>query len=126
MSAIEKGVVTNTTTTRLKELEEKQTEIAKKIAIERCNAKEKMTETQIREFYKEAMRLEPQALINYLVQEITLFKDRIEIHFKTPLKESPENDRGFSFGRKRILCSYENSFKREIIYVQFEIEMYVS
>ena len=32
MSAIEKGVVTNTTTTRLKELEEKQTEIAKQIA----------------------------------------------------------------------------------------------
>ena len=126
MSAIEKGVVTNTTTTRLKELEEKQTEIAKQIAIERCNAKEKLTETQIREFYKEAMRLEPQALINYLVEEITLFKDRIEIHFKTPLKESPENDRGFSFGEKRIRFSYENSFKREIIYVQFEIEMYVS
>ena len=73
-----------------------------------------------------SMQLEPQALINYLVQEITLFKDRIEIHFKTPLKESPENDRGFSFGEKRIRFSYENSFKREIIYVQFEIEMYVS
>ena len=127
MAAIEQGVVTNTTTSRLKELEEKKTEIKKQISIEKCRTKEVIPESVIRKFYQDALRMEPQLMINYLIKQITLYKDKVEIHFNTPLKEeSPDLDRGFSFGRKTFRCSYENTFKREIVYVRFEIEMYVS
>lgn len=47
------------------------------------------------EQYKSALKLEPLLLINYLVDEIILYNDRIEIRFTSPITKSPDNCQGF-------------------------------
>ncbi len=102
MTAIEKGVITNTTTKRLKELEEQQENLERQILIERSKTAVKLSESDIREFYTQALKLEPQMLINYLIKEIVLFDDKIEIHYNSPIKISPDDSLGFSFCSKTV------------------------
>lgn len=102
ISAIEQGVITNTTTKRLKELETKQEELEGKILIEQSKNSFSISEADIREFYKSALSLEPQMLINYLVEEIVLFDDKIEVYYKMPIQKSPDENRGFSVYTKHF------------------------
>ena len=97
MSAIEQGVVTNTTTKRLKELELKLEDLERKIVTERSKTRILLSEREIREHYEQALRLEPQMLINFLIKQIVLFDDKIEIYFNSPLRVSPDDSQGFSF-----------------------------
>lgn len=96
LSAIEQGVITNTTIKRLKELEAKQEELERKILIEQNKNAFRVSASDIREYYKAALELEAQALINYLVKEVILYDDKIEIYFNKPIRESPDGGRGFS------------------------------
>ena len=34
--------------------------------------------------------------MNYLVSEVVLYDDKIEIYFNKPIRTSPDEDRGFS------------------------------
>ena len=97
MSAIEQGVITNTTTKRLKKLEARMEELDRQILLEKSRNATRLSEADVREYYKEALRLEAQALINYLVKEIVLYDDKIEIYFNKPIRTSPDENRGFSF-----------------------------
>ena len=99
MTAIEKGVITNTTTKRLKELEEQQENLERQILIERSKSAVKYTEQEIREFYEQALNLEPQMLINYVVKEILVYDDRIDVIYNSPIMISPDDEsrQGFSF-----------------------------
>lgn len=99
LTAIESGVITTSTTKRLKELESRQEELERQMLIERSKTVIKLTERDIREYYEQALKLEPQMLINYLIKEIVLFDDKIEIHYNSPIKVSPNDDenRGFIF-----------------------------
>lgn len=110
VTAIEQGVITNTTTKRLKELEAKQEEVERKIAIEKNQGAFRVSEEDIREFYKTALTLETQKLINYLIEEIVVFNDKIEIYFKKPTIKSPDDNRGFS-----ILIKLDDNLEVAII-----------
>ena len=44
--------------------------------------------------HKEALALEAQMLINYLVDEIVMYDDKIEIFFHKPTRNSPDESRG--------------------------------
>ena len=96
LGAIEQGVVTNATTKRLKELEAKQEELERKILIEQNRNAVRITAKDIREYYTAALELEAQALINYLIKEVVLYDDKIEIKFNKPTRTSPDENRGFS------------------------------
>ena len=122
MSAIEKGVVTNSTTTRLKELEEKKTELEKQLLIEKNKQTEALTDEEIRKYYARAIAFEPKMLIQYLIREIVLYKDKIEIHYNMPIQGSPADERGFSFGRKTFKYFYNHEFRRDMMYVEYEVE----
>ena len=97
MSAIENGVVTKTTTGRLKEIENQVEELEKKILIERSKTSVKITEQIIREFYAKALEYNSTLLINILIKEITLYDDKVKITFNSPLKHSPDDAQGFLF-----------------------------
>ncbi len=97
VSAIERGVITNTTTKRLKELENRQEEIEKQLVLERSKTEIKTPESVIRNFYESGLNLEPLMLINYFIREIVLYDDEVKIYFNNPLKISPNESRGFSF-----------------------------
>ena len=98
VSAIEKGVVTKTTTSRLHELERRQEELERQIRIEQSKAATKVTEKKVRAFYEEALREEPQMLIACLVKEVVLYDDRMEIHYNTPLRQEVEDGQSISVG----------------------------
>ena len=100
MSAIERGIITNTTNKRLRELETRQEEVERLILIESSKSQVKVPEKEIREYYSEAVQLEALMLINYLVKEVKLYNDRAEVYLNSPLPNSPDESQGFSFCSK--------------------------
>ena len=96
VAAIEQGVITNTTTKRLKELETRLDDLERQILIERSKNAVRVPETAIREFYDEALTLGAEQLIDYLIKDIVLYDDKIEIHFNKPTRTSPDDNQGFS------------------------------
>lgn len=100
MSAIERGIITNTTNKRLRELETRQEEVERLILIESSKSQVKVPEKEIREYYSEALQLESLMLINYLVKEVKLYNDRAEVYLNSPMPNSPDESQGFSFYNK--------------------------
>lgn len=98
---MERGIVAKATSKRLTELEARQEELEKLILIEQSKQAVKISEKQIKAFYEQALKLEPQMLIGYLVKEIILYDDRIDIIYNTPLNANPDDDHwGFCFFMK--------------------------
>lgn len=95
MKAIEQGVINKTTNTRMKELEEKVEDLDIKIIKEKSKLSEKVTEEDIREYYEKALKYEAKLMIGYLVKEIRLYDDKIEIYFNSPIDKSPDESQGF-------------------------------
>ncbi|MDE7329723.1 MAG: recombinase family protein [Clostridia bacterium] len=101
---MERGIVAKATRNRLCELEERQEELERLILIEQSKQTVKITEARIRNFYEQALKYEPQMLINYIVKEIVMYDDRIDIIYNHPLTISPdcENGQGFIFYMKNV------------------------
>lgn len=95
MKAVEQGVVNNTTNKRMKDLENQIEELERQILIEKSKTILKLSKEDIKEYYIQALQLEPKLLIDYLIQEIKVFEDKIEITFNSPIKTSPDNNQGF-------------------------------
>ncbi len=125
MTAIERGVITNTTTKRLKELEAQQESLERQILIERSKIAVQITERDIREFYLETLHAEPQLLINQLIKEVVLFDDRIQIHFNSPLRTSPDESQGFCFYKGIADERHKKRNKSAKLYNQMRVEMYI-
>lgn len=127
MTAIENGGTSNTAMKRLRELEDRQNELERQILIEKSKAAVQLSEKQIREFYSQALALEPKLLINYLVKQVTLYDDKIEIQFNAPINISPDDEsrRGFSLCSKIIKLSYKVPFRANLAKYQFEVEIYL-
>lgn len=127
MSAIENGGTTNTAMKRIRELESRHDELQKQILIEQSKTAVMLKESDIREFYESALRLEPKLLINYVVKQIVLFDDKIEIQFNSPIRTSPDNEsrRGFFLCSKTVRLSFKVPFRTNLMKYEFEIEMYI-
>ena len=95
MKGIERGIMNNTTNKRMKELEARQEELERLILIEKGKQVRQFTEQEVREYYEQALRMEPQMLINFLIEKIVLFDDKIEIHYTRPITKSPDDGQGF-------------------------------
>jgi hypothetical protein len=99
VKAIEQGVVTSTTRTRLQELETQLDEIKAKIRIEDAKAQLKLTKPEILKFINKAIRKEPAAMIRLLVKKVILFDEKIEIYYNMSERNRPDEDthQAFSF-----------------------------
>lgn len=126
--AIENGITSNTTNKRLHDLEKQQEELERQILIERSKTAVKLNESDIRQYYEQALRLEMPMLINFLVKEIVLYNDKIEIYFNTPIKTSPDDEsrRGFLFYSDYGNLHYRIQNKQELQNRQMIIEMYIA
>ena len=125
MTAIENGGSTCTAMKRMRELEQRQEELQKLIALEKSKTPVLLTADDIRNYYFQALRLEPKLLINYLIKEIILYKDKIEIHYNSPVNIGPDENRDFSFATKSIKLSIKVPYRKNKIKIGFEIQMFV-
>ena len=114
MSAVERGFFNATANKRMRELEERQSELDRLIIIERSKMQVKVSAEEIRTFYEAALLQESQMLINYLVREIIVYDEEIQIYFKSPLQTSPDDSQGFS------LCDKETKIP---VHIQNSLEM---
>ena len=77
----------------------------KDISIEKSKTTICVNETQVRAFYEKALRLEAQVLIGTIVKEIIVYNDKIDIFLNSPIRMSPDENRGFSFYKKQLTMS---------------------
>ena len=92
VNAVERGIITNATSKRLKELESQQELLERQILIERSKQAVQFKESDIREFY-EKMLHEPKMLITYLIKQVILYDNKIEIQFNSPIRISPDDEK---------------------------------
>ena len=76
------------------------------------------TESDIKKYYQLALTKESKVLVDYLIKEIKLFDDKIEITLNNPLR-SPDNQ-GFSIYKKLA----ENT-ESENLYLRLTLELFV-
>lgn len=79
ISAIEQGIITNTTKERLQELEKKQEDIAEKIIIEQSKVKMNITKDNIISYVKKALANKAERIVDLLIKQIILYDDKVEI-----------------------------------------------
>lgn len=125
LSAIENGIISNTTNKRLHELEEQEEELERQILLEKAKTAIKVPESIMREYYRQALQLEPQMLINYLIKEIVLYDDRIEIYYNSPITISPDESQGFLFykGFKKMRCIIWGSNQVKLSPIEIELRI---
>lgn len=125
INAIQMGIMNKTTNKRMQELEDKIAEIEKQIAIEKCKENTKITKEDIKNYYQRALKEEPMTLINYLIKEIKLYNDKVEITFNSPIIKSPENHQGsFFISISKKLKTYHPK-KQIMIFKNIEIKIYL-
>ena len=94
MTAIEKGIITNTTKQRLIELEKSLENVKSQIIQQETNSVTVMKKTDIVRFMKKVIKKEPRVMLHYLIKKIILWDDKIEIYYNyiSNKKETDEND----------------------------------
>lgn len=119
--AIENGIISNTTNKRLHDLEKQQEILEREILIERSKLSVKIPENVMRTFYADALKQEPQMLVEMLVKEVILYNDKAEIIFNTPTRMNLDESRGFS------LCSFIGNmhYKKQNVQALQNLKMFV-
>ena len=79
MSAIEKGVFTHTTKSRLEELEKQQIDLQQKVIIEQSKERYELTKEDIENFFKYTIKEFPNQVFDYLVKFVRVYNGKIEI-----------------------------------------------
>lgn len=107
--AVEQGVVNNTTNKRMKDLENQIEDLERQILVEKSKTILKLSKEDIKEYYIQALQLEHKLLIDYLIQEIKAFEEKIEIIFNSPVKTRPDKNQGFFYSHS--FQNFHNTFK---------------
>ena len=124
MKAVEQGVVNNTTNKRMIELENKLEDIERQIIVEKSKTNFKLTKEDIVTYLNDALKLEPQLLINYIVNQIILFDDKMQIFFNSPtIKTTDESKTPFSTKIYKLPHIIQNKPQPEMI--DIVVELYV-
>lgn len=93
LAAIEKGVITESTTKRLKELEIKQADIREKIIFEQSKQKLNISKNEVVHFLKKAQLSTIEKMTKMLIKQIVLYDDKIEIYCNyTNNKNDPDGN----------------------------------
>lgn len=124
MKAVEQGVVNNTTNKRMIELENKLEDIDRQIIVEKSKTNFKLTKEDIVTYLNDALKLETQLLINYIVNQIILFDDKMQIYFNSPtIKTTDESKTPFSTKIYKLPHIIQNKPQPEMIDIL--VEMYI-
>lgn len=92
MSAIEKGVVTNTTKSRLEELDTEQISLHEKIIIEEAKIQYELSKEDIYNFFKFAINAGTEFCYDLFIRFVKVYNHKIEIGLNYGLNQV-DNDR---------------------------------
>ena len=95
MQAVEQGLMNSTTNKRMKDLEKQIEELDRRILIEKSKIEAPLTIKDIQNFYLQALKMQPYMLINHLIKNIKVYKDKLEIILNNPLAISPNDSQKF-------------------------------
>ncbi len=90
MSAIEKGILTETTKSRLEELETQRKVLGEKLVIEKSKANIELTKEDIQNKFKTVMDKCPGRVIELFVKSVKVYEDKIEIELNSELNTTNE------------------------------------
>ena len=98
LAAVEKGLFSNATNLRLKQLEEQQAIINEQLILEKSKNKSALTKEDILGYIRLALKKEARKMINLLVDKVVLYDKKIEIYYKYQKTKSPDDkSQGFIF-----------------------------
>ena len=81
MDAMEKGIMTSSTKSRLTKLEARLDEVETKIITENAKEKVSMKREDIIRYIKGAIKKNPKQMIRELVKKVILYDDKIQIYY---------------------------------------------
>ncbi len=93
MSAIEKGIFTETTKNRLEELEKQKRELEEKVIIAKSKEKLILTKENIINYFKHSISQAPQIMIDLLIKNVYVYQDKIEITFNYTKTEEEQHEK---------------------------------
>lgn len=79
MSAIEKGILTDTTKQRLEKLENQKKDLQEKLIIEQSKQQFELTKEDIQNYFKFTMKQCPDRAIELFIQKVNIYESKIEI-----------------------------------------------
>ena len=88
MSAIEKGIITETTKSRSEELELQRKDLSEKLIIEESKVSYELTKEDIQKFFKLTMKECPDKAINLFLKFVKVYEDKIEIGLNYSLNQN--------------------------------------
>ena len=120
---MEQGIITDSTKRRLEELELRKDELAHQIIAEKVKNRINVTKNGIKDYMTQALTKVPQLMINLLVKNIVLYKDKIEITLNYTDSKRPDGDdsrKVFSFYTYNSEI-YINTSKKQNYEIEFLI-----
>ncbi len=81
--AIEKGIITETTKTRLEELETTKKDLEEKIVIQESKQQFELSKDMLKEMFTQTIKQSPDRAIELFIRFVKVYKDKIEIGLNT-------------------------------------------
>ncbi len=92
MSAIEKGIFTETTKARLEELEKSKKELQEKVIIEQSKEKYELTKEDIQDFFKYTMKQCPNRAFELFIKFVRVYDSKIEIGLNYAINQTNSSE----------------------------------
>ena len=99
ITAIQNGFLSEPAKDRIKDLQQKQESVNARIEEETSKVYIPLTKESILRYLSSALLKEDSLMINALIDKVILFKDKIDIYFKTTLKDETNNKENFCFNQ---------------------------
>lgn len=125
LSAIEKGIITDSTKDRINELETMKKTVSSEIEIEKSKLNKLITKEDITTYIRKALKESSNYIVKFLIEKIVYFNEKIKIYYKVTNKETPdENRQAFLFCNTKYetVIIYNNRPKSK--YVTYETKLY--
>ncbi len=87
MIAIEKGILTDTTKSRLEELEKQKKDLQEKLVVEQSKEHYELTKEDIQNFFKYTMKKCPDRAIELFIRQIRIYDNKIEIYLNYSINQ---------------------------------------
>lgn len=132
MKAIEQGIITATTKSRMDELERQLAETENKITIEECKLQNQLRREQVIEYLTHAISQSPRLIIHNLIQKIVVYDDKINIYYnylnRMPSPDNPPNNKEYLTEKEPYIAQTEgcSDFSLVVSPISNKVELFIS